>query len=320
MDQYDDIPTPAYPIESQSKSLVQTHNEIFQYKKCSIHPDTPFTFFCFDDKTFLCTKCFKEHKKHRLEIKEDLQLKAALYSKPSSENSVNILDKYNSFVEGLIEIKQEIDKEIAEITNSIEEVKKNESSLLNQPKANSIFELSYQEYSKISGFAGIGDQISGFIDKISEIADQIKTQNYKNFHWISNEVSVIDNTPFHEGFSPDIMLGKAKGPYYLGEGTVNHRVTFDLGSRYFVKEIKLSVHDFECSLKNFKISVKNDNDQWELIGEFQSQPFSKEIDYQYFQVGCEGRVFKFDFLDNWGPGGGNYILVKKIFFNVGELK
>lgn len=304
---------------AKDSSMIKYHNEIFQNMKCSVHSTVPFVFYCFDDKTFLCGKCFKDHKKHKLEIKEDLMLKASLYTQSESKSIVNLLDKYHQFIESLILIKKEIDKEIALISQSINVLKNNGSSSPPPPKAASIFDLTYQEYSKISGIVNTGEQIDIFVDKIVEVADKIKMKRFKNIHWISNEVSVIDNSPFHEGFGPDIMLGKAKGSYYLGEGTINHMVTFDLGKRFFLKEIKLSVYDFECSLKNFKISVLDENGNWVCVGEYTTQPFSKDVDYQFFQVGCEGKIFKFDFLDNWGPGGGNYILVKKIFFNVGEI-
>lgn len=304
----------------KDSSMIRYHNEIFQNMKCSVHSTVPFVFYCFDDKTFLCGKCFKDHKKHKLEIKEDLILKASLYTQSGAKSStVNLLDKYNQFIESLMFIRKEIDKEIAAVSQNINEIKNSGNSSSPAPKAASIFDLSYEEYSKISGIVNTGEQIDTFVDKIVEAAEKIKMKRFKNIHWISNEVTVIDNTPFHEGFGPDIMLGKAKGSYYLGEGTINHMVTFDLGKRFFLKEIKLSVHDFECSLKNFKISVLDENNNWTCVGEYTTQPFSKDVDYQFFQVGCEGKIFKFDFLDNWGPGGGNYILVKKIFFNVGEL-
>ena len=79
---------------NETASSLKKHNDIFQNQKCSIHQNVPFEFFCFDDRTFLCGKCFKEHKKHKMEIKEDLYTKASIYTQNSSQNSVNVLDKY----------------------------------------------------------------------------------------------------------------------------------------------------------------------------------------------------------------------------------
>ena len=79
---------PKDPLETASS--LKKHNDIFQNQKCSIHQNVPFEFFCFDDRTFLCGKCFKEHKKHKMEIKEDLYTKASIYTQNSSQNSVNV--------------------------------------------------------------------------------------------------------------------------------------------------------------------------------------------------------------------------------------
>ena len=89
------------------------------------------------------------------------------------------------------------------------------------------------------------------------------------------------------------MLSKVKGQYYLSEGNSNHFVVFDLGKKFYLKEIKLSVHDFECSLRKFKISVENDYGKIVGVGEYECEPFSKEWDYKFFQVCCEGRIFRF---------------------------
>ena len=42
------------------------------HKKCFYNKDEDF-FYCFDDKIFICDKCFKEHKKHNLDLKSELK-------------------------------------------------------------------------------------------------------------------------------------------------------------------------------------------------------------------------------------------------------
>ena len=44
-------------------------------KKCDNHKEINIAFYCFDDNSYLCTKCFKEHKKHNIEIVDDLKEK-----------------------------------------------------------------------------------------------------------------------------------------------------------------------------------------------------------------------------------------------------
>ena len=48
-------------------------------RKCDIHKYINLAFYCFDDNAYLCSKCFKEHKKHNIEIIDDLLEKEKIY-------------------------------------------------------------------------------------------------------------------------------------------------------------------------------------------------------------------------------------------------
>ena len=50
-------------------------DEPIELKKCDNHKEVNIAFYCFDDNSFLCSKCFKEHKKHDIEIIDDLKEK-----------------------------------------------------------------------------------------------------------------------------------------------------------------------------------------------------------------------------------------------------
>ena len=63
-------------------------------KTCSIHKNTNFSFYCFDDKEFLCSKCFKEHKKHNIEIIDDLKEKS-LFLKSLNKTGKSLPDFYD---------------------------------------------------------------------------------------------------------------------------------------------------------------------------------------------------------------------------------
>ena len=43
-----------------------------EQRKCDNHKEINIAFYCFDDNAYLCSKCFKEHKKHNIEIIDDL--------------------------------------------------------------------------------------------------------------------------------------------------------------------------------------------------------------------------------------------------------
>ena len=49
-------------------------------KICINHKDISPNFYCFDDKKFLCNSCFKEHKKHNIEVISEIQNYEGIYN------------------------------------------------------------------------------------------------------------------------------------------------------------------------------------------------------------------------------------------------
>ena len=86
---------------------------------------------------------------------------------------------------------------------------------------------------------------------------QVKVNLKKNnFRWINDEVNIVDNSKFHADFTPDIMIGKKTNEIYsLTNGNRNHFIEFSFKIIYFLKKIRISVDDFDCTLKDFKIEV-----------------------------------------------------------------
>ena len=63
-----------------------------------------------------------------MEIKEDLYTKASIYTQKSSQNSVNVLDKYIKYIDNFKKVQKEIESEVIATTELIDEVKQNESN------------------------------------------------------------------------------------------------------------------------------------------------------------------------------------------------
>ena len=114
------------------------------------------------------------------------------------------------------------------------------------------------------------------------------------------------------------MLGKSLGDYSLSEGNRDHYIIFDLGKDYYLKSIRIKVDGYECTIKNFTVSVKEGNG-YTFIQKYIRDKYSDNKEFQEFNIEKEGRIFKFDLIDNWGSGGGNYILIKELQFYVGEI-
>jgi len=306
------------------KTMNEIQNKIFSNTKCTNHPNLSFSFYCFDDKTFLCQKCFKFHKKHNIEILCDLKEKAEFYSRTINTENFSFLGEYNEHKKALLNIRNLIDEKITDIDKKITNLteKKTETPNLDllEKKNKTLFDLNYNEYTQLIEMLDLSEEIKKLSIKIENLSNNMKLSRYNNLHFISKEVKVVNESITHDGYGTNILLGKENGPYFLTEGNKNHYIIFDLGKKYYLKGIKITLHDFECTLKNFKISVMDDNNNWKIVSSFICQPFNKEVNFQYFEIDVDTQMVKIDLIDNWGNGGGNYILIKRLYFEVGELK
>ena len=60
------------------------------------------------------------------------------------------------------------------------------------------------------------------------------------------------------------------------------------------------------------------NGERKNIGTFIRQKYSENKGFQEFDINDECKGIKLYLIDNWGAGGGNYILIKRIDFNVSD--
>lgn len=289
-------------------------------KLCKTH-QIPYLFYCFDDKEFLCDLCFKSHKHHNIEIKADIMQKELSFNYLKSNDSTTILDQYAISKENLINARSLIDKEIENISNVIL-ILQSQDVLSVKSMNSSIFDLTYEEYNKIENIADkqsninqISKEIQAILQTIVKKNNIISNSQFANFQWLQSTVSIKEASTFHAGFPPEIILGNHSGDYYLSEGNKNHMIIFDLGSYYYVKEFKISVANYECSLQHFTVCVSEDNMIYGEKKAFVCPRFSTNIPWNVFQLNECGRYLRFDLIDNWGPGGGLYILINRIMFN-----
>ena len=285
-------------------------------KQCSHHKDQIFSFYCFDDKTFLCSKCFKEHKKHNLEIIDDLKEKS-LFFKSLNKMGKSLIDYYIIMKKILEKTKTEIEQSLAIINKNLEELKQSAPP----GEINNIFSLSYNEYEKISIITEILKKTHLMSDNLGDLTKEIKSNHiYTNFRTINKEVKILEHSKEYPAHPIDIMFGKKSTvDYSLFDGINNHFVTIDLGEYCYLKKIKLAVDDFDCSLKNFKVQIKNEIGRWENSGKFICSQFKLNPNIQEFILNKEAQFVKIDLIDNWGTQSGNFILVKSLSFEVGDI-
>ena len=233
------------------------------------------------------------------ELKEKMNSKAPILSEIEN-NSINLIiflqnSKYNEASYNLVKENLELNKNpedfksiIEKLYDTIEELKKENAEIKN---------------------------------RLNKLENNTKDLTFKknNFRWINNEVNIVNNSKVYDTFYPDILLGKNNSwPYYLSDGNRNHFIEFSFITNYFLKAIRISVDDFDCSLKNFKVEITSPLGTIENIGTFTRSKYIDNKGFQEFEInkGCKG--IKLYLIDNWGEGGGNYILIKRIDFNVSE--
>ena len=91
-------------------------------KSCSHHKNIIYSFYCFDDKEFLCSKCFKDHKKHNIEIIDDLKEKS-LFIKSLAKTGQSLIEFYSKIKKVLESVKQEIEESLLTINNKLDDLK-----------------------------------------------------------------------------------------------------------------------------------------------------------------------------------------------------
>ena len=233
------------------------------------------------------------------ELKEKMNSKAPILSEIEN-NSINLIiflqnSKYKEASYNLVKENLELNKNpedfksiIEKLYDTIEELKKENAEIKN---------------------------------RLNKLENNTKDLTFKknNFRWINNEVNIVNNSKVYDNYYPDILLGKNNSqPYYLSDGNRNHFIEFSFITNYFLKAIRISVADYDCSLKNFKVEITSPLGTIENIGTFTRSKYIDNNGFQEFEInkGCKG--IKLYLIDNWGKGGGNHILIKRIDFNVSE--
>ena len=282
--------------------------------KCVNHQDKNPNFFCFDEKVLLCDACFKEHRKHNIEViseikKNDILFHSLVQKKSITENLIEIRTH-------LTKIKEDIDAKLTKINNLINALNKIKLSSWGTP----VYKLSYTEYESIELYCSIIGSFNDFVKLITEFTNS-KKRVYKNFYEIDKEVDIIEHSKEHKTFNLNGMLGKNKECFSLFNGTKNNYAVFDLNNFYYLKEILISVKQkYKCVLKNFEVFIKNKKDKWEKVGHFCCKDNTYEEDIQLFPIQKETQFVKINFIDTYPhPGESDTMLIKKLSFIVADI-
>ena len=283
-------------------------------EKCINHQDKNSNFYCFDEKVFLCDTCFKDHKKHNIEVKSEIKKNDTIYRQITPKNSIS--ENLKEIKNKLTEIKVELEKKLTKINTLISSLNNSNVSVWDTP----IYKLNYSEYESIDIYCSIIESLKDFVKKISELTSN-KNSIYKKFYEIDKEVDIIEHSKEHKTFNLNGMLGKNKEGFSLFEGSKNNYAIFNLNNFYYLKEILISVKQkYKCVLKNFEVFIRNKSNKWEKIGNFACMDNNYEEEIQRFPIEKETRFVKIHFIDTWPhPGESDTMLIKKLSFIVADI-
>ena len=289
--------------------------DYFWYEaKCINHQEKNSNFYCFDEKVFLCDTCFKDHKKHNIEVKSEIKKNDTIYRQITPKNSIS--ENLKEIKNKLTEIKVELEKKLTKINTLISSLNNSNVSVWDTP----IYKLNYSEYESIDIYCSIIESLKDFVKKISELTSN-KNSIYKKFYEIDKEVDIIEHSKEHKTFNLNGMLGKNKEGFSLFEGSKNNYAIFNLNNFYYLKEIIISVKQkYKCVLKNFEVFIRNKSNKWEKIGNFACMDNNYEEEIQSFPIEKETRFVKIHFIDTWPhPGESDTMLIKKLSFIVADI-
>jgi len=176
--------------------------------------------------------------------------------------------------------------------------------------------IEFEEFKQEVEFYGLTKAMFGDVD--TSIPD--------NLDWLDNkQIKVHSFSSQLSGFPATFTLDPSQ-TYWLSESgqTTDQWIVYELPSVCYVNKIMMKVDNFQCTAKDWMVQVTEDDDpngQWNTVKEFQAQCGNSTTSDQYFEdFEVRARYIKLFFKNNWGPGGGSYILVTNIKFYGGSLE
>jgi len=141
--------------------------------------------------------------------------------------------------------------------------------------------------------------------------------------WLEGKVKVHSFSSQYLSAPAANVLDTTK-TYWLSEkGEIeNQWIVFEFDKDVFISKIGIKVDNFECTVKDWSVQIceKEDDEDWKDLISFEAKCGKQCVTEQVFD-GFQVRTKKIRlfFKNNWGPGGGNYILVKDVRFFGAEL-
>jgi len=114
--------------------------------------------------------------------------------------------------------------------------------------------------------------------------------------------------------------------YWLSESgnITNQWIVYEFPSVSYVNKIMIKVDSFECTAKDWMVQINDSDDpngEWTTVKEFQARSGYDTTGEQFFEgFDLRAKYVRLYFKNNWGPGGGSYILITNVKFFGGSLE
>jgi len=152
-----------------------------------------------------------------------------------------------------------------------------------------------------------------------------------NLDWLDNtKIQVQSFSSEYSGFPASNTLNPSVTYWLSQSGQItNQWIVYKFPSRSFVNKIMIKVDMFECTAKDWMVQVAeggdddepNDKTEWVTVKEFQAKSGNETTSDQFFEdFELRAKFVRLYFKNNWGPGGGSYILVTNVKFFGGSLE
>ena len=239
---------------------------------------------------------------------ENLVLNIILPNSKYNEISMTIKKNKNNsddIIQSLQQIYFKLENIEKETNNLIDEKNENKKSYKKLEENINTSKLEFKDFNEK-------------LNKLEELFYQYKIKYFNQFHWINNEVEITNSSKYFSDFSPDILLGKnTKKKIFLSDGNKNHFIEFTFKQIYYLIAIRITVSDFNCSLRNFTIDIIGKNNEKGNIGLFTKAKYSNNPEPEIFPIERFCKCIILTLIDNWANGG-EYIEITKIDFLVSE--
>jgi len=174
----------------------------------------------------------------------------------------------------------------------------------------------YEEFKAEIEYYGLTRAMFGDMDtSIPDALDWLDNKKIK----VQSFSSQLSGFPATNTLDPSLT-------YWLSESgqTTNQWIVYEFPSVSYINKIMIKVDSFECTAKDWMVQVTDGDDpngEWNTVKEFQAkignQCYTDQI-FEEFEV--RAKYVRLYFKNNWGSGGGSYILVTNVKFFGGSLE